>query len=681
VILVPGNLVVPPDPSTALLEMTMPAVIERFRRSLQCAIPALAAATALALGDPPARAADFAPITDAERALTAAPGDPTAPAVVLFERGRLKLLEWPKDMFSMLEVETRVKVLDDRGKEMFGEIEIRHGKHLRLGGFKGRTVLPDGRVVPVGEDAIFVDTTSRSRKRYVTKAAFPAVEPGAILDYKYTLRWDGFLTFEPWYFANRVPTLRSEITYIVPPNLGAKPWGRQVGGVELHVDNQRRATGTHVTVWAENVPGVPDEPWSFPFEDLSSRFMLVPTEIVGAGFSEPLLQSWASTCDLAQSGYQEMGKNKGAARRTAKELTAAIAGMRPRVETIYRFVRDEIQHDGFIGVFAGGDDGKIDRVLADRRGSAAEQALVLEEMLDAIGAKPRLVWAADRLDGRIDTSMANPWWFERVLVMVELDGERVFLDPIDRNLGFGQFAPGFEGMEAVVYHPSKPEVIELPSAPPAANARRAELHLAVDAEGRVAGTGTMTLTGHHAWVDRSRGSLDGDQDSAERWRRQLEGAFPGYRISAVEVTDALDQRRLTVTWELALRDEEVLGDEVMVMPSRPIGPQGPVFALPEASRRTPVQLPFADVEEVELTLGWPEGWSVESAPESVEQTNPAGSSAHRIEIDEAARTLRYHRRVELLHSEFGAGPQYAALRQISSATEKADARPLVLTAR
>jgi transglutaminase-like putative cysteine protease len=656
----------------------MSAVRNRGALSRRVTPAATAAVVVLALATAPAGGADFAPITDAERALTAAPGDPEAPAVVLFEKGRMKLLEYPRDFFSQLDVEVRVKVFNDRGKEMFGEVEIEHGRHLRLSGFKGRTVLPDGREVPVGEDAVFEDVASRARRFYVTRVAFPAVEPGAILDYRYTLRWDTFLYLEPWYFSNRVPTLHSEITYVVPPNMSARPWARQVNRVELHTESNSRATGREIRVWADGVPAVAEEPFSFPFADLASRYLMLPLEVTTGGTQLVLLRSWDTVCEIASYGYGEVRNNKGEAKRKARELTAGITGERAKAEAIYRFVRDEIRFDGFIGVFTG-TSGRIDKVLADRRGSSAEQALVLEEMLDSAGLKPRLVWSANRLDGRIDVEAANPWWFERVLVMVELDGERVFLDPLDRDLGFGQLAPGFEGMQALLFHKTRPEVIELPAAPAAANARRAEVTLAVGADGGIAGSGTLSLTGHHAWVDLSL--RDGDADPAEAWRRKLESSFDGYRVGEVEVADAPDRRSVTVTWTLDLREENVLDDEATLSPSLPVGPQTQLFTLPPERRRTPVQLPFADLEEVDLRVTWPEGWSIEIAPPSMDVRTSAGVAEQQVEVDAAARTLTYRRRLEVSGIEFTNSNDYGALRNLIAAAAKADAQPLVLSVR
>lgn len=652
----------------------------RTRGALRRRAPlALSAALAvLAFAAPSARGADFAPITDAERALTSAPGDPEAPAVVLFEKGRMKLLEYPRDFYSQLDVEVRVKVLNDRGKEMFGEVEIEHGRHLRLSGFQGRTVLPDGREIPVGEDAMFQDVTSRARRYYVTRVAFPAVEPGAILDYRYTLRWDTFLYLEPWYFSNRVPTLHSEITYVIPPNMAARPWARQANRVELHSEMNNRATGREVRVWADGVPAIAEEPFSFPFADLSSRFLMLPLSVTSGGSKISILETWSSICEIASYGYEELRDNKGGAKRKARELTEGVTGDRAKAEAIYRFVRDEIRHDGFIGVFTGGTD-RIDGVLSDRVGGSAEQALVLEEMLDAAGLEPRLVWAANRLDGRIDMEAVNPWWFERVLVMVEIDGERIFLDPLDRDLGFGQLAPGFDGMQALLYHRSRPEVIELPASPAAANARRAEVTLAIDPDGGVAGSGTLNLTGHHAWVDLSL--REGGADPAEAWRKKLESSFEGYEIDEVEVADAPGRGSVTVTWSLALREENVLGDEATLLPSLPVGPQVQAFTLPPERRRTPVQLPFADLEEVDLTVTWPEGWAIEIVPPSLSEKTAAGAAEQQVEIDAEARTLTYRRRLEVSRVEFTNSDDYAALRDLIALAAKADAQPLVLSAR
>lgn len=620
-------------------------------------------------------AADFAPLTDAERRLTSVPSDPSAPAVVLFERARLKLLDWPDDQFSKLDVEVRIKILSEQGKERYGEVAIGHSRAWRLSGFAGRTVLPDGRTIEVGDDAIFVDTVSRARREFVTKAAFPSLEVGAIVDYRYTVRWDSMLYIEPWTFANEVPTMLSEITFVVPKSLGIKPWGQEVGGAKLQVATDRQADGTHIKVWAENVRAIPDEPASFPMVDLSSRFMAVPTQVAGGiSGSFPLLESWDTVADLLFPGYDDFRNRKGDARKKGKEIrqTHAAEGQRAQAEAIYRFVRDHIQSEGN-GVFV--SETTADRVLKDGRGGGAEKALLLIEMLDGAGIDADLVWAANRFDGRVDTSVPNPGWFDRSLVRLELGGESMLLDPNDRGLGFGQLTPGFEGMPALIYAQRKPQIVTLPATAPSDHLHRADLALAIDDEGRVSGTGTVRLTGHHAWVERT---LAGSDEPIERWQKKLEESFDGYDVSAVEVDDDGAGQAVEVSFALAMRDEEVLGNEVVLWPSRPVGPLQQQFALPPDKRLTPVQLPFADVEEVELTVTYPAGWELASVPKPVDAASPAGSASQRVETDEENRTVHYTRRLELVQSEFSAGEGYAVLRQLLQAMERGDAQALAL---
>ena len=96
---------------------------------------------------------------------------------------------------------------------------------------------------------------------------------------------------------------------------------------------------------------------------------------------------------------------------------------------LYRFVRDQIETEDLPGVGLP-EDTTADSVLAARRGDSAGKALLLQAMLQAVGVPGRAVWASDRDDGKFDASFPNPRWFDRVLVMLDLDGQRVFLDPL-----------------------------------------------------------------------------------------------------------------------------------------------------------------------------------------------------------------------------------------------------------
>lgn len=389
-----------------------------------------------------------------------------------------------------------------------------------------------------------------------------------------------------------------------------------------------------------------------------------------------LFASWDETCDFFAGDYEKFQRPDRNAKKTARDLVARAQATSPRdkARAVHAFVRDEVATAPGLGVWVGDRD--VDAVLADRRGDAAEKALLLASMLDAVGVPPRLVWATERSSGRVDLELANPWWFDTMLVAVDLDGGRVFLDPSLPSLGFGRLAAGFEGMPALLFARRKPETVTLPTTPFEAHARRARLELAVDGEGRVGGRGTLALTGHRARAGLAwRG---GDQPTAERWQEWLAGAFPGYAVGDVTAVETVEEQRVEVAWSLSQSAEGVLGDEVSVLPARPLGPVSQPFALPVEKRRTPVLLDHGDRDEVEVVVTWPESWSVDVAPAPVVYRGKTGELEATTEVDAAARKLVYRRRFDITGNEWLDTAGYESIRGLYAAVERHDAEPIVL---
>lgn len=628
----------------------------------------------------PVAHAVFPPITEAEKTLTRVPGEPGAAAVVLFHTGNFRLQDISATQEeSRLVVQKRIKILTEGGLE-HAEISLPHSSFRRLVRLEGRTVLPDGRIIPIERDEKFQRRVSRLHRFYVTVAAFPAVEVGAILDLELELRFDNILYVEPWLFQDRIPTLRSEIVYDIPERMGFNVWARESQPGMLKVKDEKSAVGNRVIARADNAFPIPDEPYGFPIDDLSTRLAIFPVTISGGNTFMPLLDEWSSACSLLDRHYKTVLSGNREVERRAKEI-AAQAGGQPRAVAIalYRLVRDEVVVDNTISsLWSASDSITVDSILAAGEGWPTGKALLLYALLDAAKLDPELVWAAQRDDGRPDLDTPNLGWFDRVLVQIELGRETVFLDPSDRRLGFGQLEPAYDGSKALLFSPKKPKVITLPAIPAEASLRRAKLDLELDAEGRLRGTGTLTYGEHAAF------SAIEQQDAAEDpdiyWQGWLEESFGGFAASEVEVEPKLDEHRLEVRFKLEQHEEDVLGDETSLQLARPFARKQP-FTLPPEKRQTPVLLPFSRREEVEVELSWPEGWEIAANPPPVTHSGPAGSLEARVEVDAAARRLRATRRFDLAQREHSGAEAYRALRDLSLAAEKNDAQTLALVRR
>lgn len=626
-----------------------------------------------------ALAAEFPPVTAEEWALTSVPGEPNAPAVVLFKKGEFRLAGYGvrSGEVSVLQVRVRMKVLTEEGKAS-GEIAIAHNEDFRLRGFEGRTVLPGGQIVPVPRDARFVRKTSRSRRSFVTAVAFPSVRVGAILDYRYELKFDSLFYLEPWVFSEEVPVRHVEVVFLAPPELEVRTWGRTPADVKFHTEPERSPQGLKLRVWAENLPAVPDDPFGPPFNDLAAQMLLLPTAMASTLGREPLLDGWPSACEMiGRYSYEPARRREGAVAQRARQIAAA-GTPREKAMALYRFVRDEIATEPDLGVILR-EGSSLTRVLAEGKGDPAEKALLLLAMLQAVKVDARLVWAADRNRGAVDLELPNPQWFDAVFVTVELEGSRVFLDPSDRALGFGRLRAGYEGTKALIHDPKKPQPVTLPQTPFEQNLRRAAIALALDENGRLAGTGTLRLTGHHAsariaWQE-------GEAQTLAAWKEWLAERYREFEISEVKAVEAPDDGQVTVSWAMAQRQEEVLGDEASIVPSAPLGPVAQPFVQGSASRRSAVVFDFADRDEIELRLRWPDGWKVESRPKDSALANATGALALTVEIAENDRSAVVKRRLDITRQTLSTSQEYDAVRSLFTEAEKSDAQTLLLVRR
>lgn len=630
----------------------------------------------------PANAADaFPPVTDAERSLTAVPFAPKAPAVVLSREAELRMMGYGigSQVSSSLKVHSRIKILTEEGKS-HGEVAIDHGSFVRLQGLEGRTLLPDGRSLPLTAAAKFERRVSQREKRSVTSVAFPGVEVGAILDLSYELRFDTFLYLEPWYFSDRLPVLHSEVIYDVPQGISIQ--GGSVDPFKVNVQSSKETTlfGTKLRIWADRLPSVPEEPFALPFADLATRVLILPLAFEENGWKKPLLASWEDVSHIAGEVYDEArAKDRGVSETARRIAGAGGSGNRAKAQALYTFVRDEIATDEDDEAIWVPNGSTVAQTLSRKHGDSAEKALLLQALLHEVKLNGKLVWAGDRRHGAINTKVVNPIWFDRVLVAVDLDGKRTLLDPADRDLGFASLSPWYEGTPALIPDAKKPEIITLPEAPAAENGRRAALDLALDADGRLAGTGTLVLTGQHAWREIHR--KGSPAETADSWKEWLTGRFKEFKIADVTVDESGDERRVRLSWSLRQRDEAVLGDESSLAASRPLGPTAQPFVQSAAVRQSPILFSFADSDEVELKLRWPDGWHVDTKPEPVRIDNSVGALVISLDADAAGKTLVYRRHLEVKHKELGTIGELDAVRSLFAAAEKSDAQTLALSRR
>ncbi len=135
---------------------------------------------------------------------------PDAPAVYLFREEKVD------DERNVHTVYVRIKILTEKGKETFGNIEIRYVlPSFKVDQFEGRTIQSNGVLVPfTGQpyDKLIEKEGDITIMAKVYSA--PDVQIDSIVEYRYRIKSDSEWRVPPdWHFRQSVPVLKAHYNF------------------------------------------------------------------------------------------------------------------------------------------------------------------------------------------------------------------------------------------------------------------------------------------------------------------------------------------------------------------------------------------------------------------------------------------------------------------------------------
>jgi hypothetical protein len=132
--------------------------------------------------------AQWRPIEPAQLAVKSPAVDPKADAEVLYWEVRIDDHFQPPDIWVTYSHLLRTKIFTDKGAKDLATVEIPFRRGATVSDLAARTIKPDGSIVEVAKDAIKESDLWKGKKRRGMKVrtlAFSAVEPGAIVEYRF----------------------------------------------------------------------------------------------------------------------------------------------------------------------------------------------------------------------------------------------------------------------------------------------------------------------------------------------------------------------------------------------------------------------------------------------------------------------------------------------------------------
>lgn len=584
--------------------------------------------------------AQFQEPTSEELKMTADPKAPGASAVYLYHEDNVDQTDNTSSFYY------RIKVLTDKGKEAATvRIPYEYGAD-KIADIQGRTIHADGTVIPMtAKPTDLVDFKTKGYQVNTTVFTLPSVEVGSILEYRVKFRYPEGVGAPTWmiqqpYFTHKVDyyfkthTGYVNLSYVSAIGSGAKVMPDKKGGYVLSL---------------VDVPALPDDDWMPPLNLYKWRVHFFYTRFsTSAAFWEDAAKDWTTF-------VEEFTSPTGLLKKAVAEIVAPGDTDGRKAEKIYAALM-KLENTDFTRQKSEAERkkeklkviNKAEDVWKNQGGSSDAIALLYVAMGRAAGLKVWPMKVVDRSRAMFDESFLSPRQMDDYLVVVEIDGKDVFLDPGEKMCPFGMLhwkhtmTSGFRlAQKGSVLSATPPASYKSSSVQRVAN-------LTIDASGSVTGTVRFVMAGQDALHWRQVALENDEEEVKKRFNESMREYLP-------------EGVQADFDHFLALEDYSVnlIG---IVKVSGSLGTvTGKHFFLPgfffqsrakhpfvaQEKRAIPVDVHYAKLEQDDVTYYLPQGFNVESMPPAANQVWPdhamlkIGSSAPNGSVN-VVRTLVYN---------------------------------------
>lgn len=391
---------------------------------------------------------------------------PLAGAVIILADEDIRLL---KDDTVVSDERFIVKILNERGKKDFSEIVIGYDSTYEKVEIEyARTILPDGRVITVGEKdirdvSLYLNFPlySNARARIVS---MPEIAEGSIVEYQVrhfenlSLSKKGFDTAytlkekEPIAYANfklTIPKNKNLKTKVLNPEYNLEKF--ELSPLITQTRDDKIYTWTF-----RDIPQIDIEP-NMPPEAEINPVILIST-----------YQSW----NEIYKWWQELAKDRMLADKAVSEkVKQLIQGKNNKEEIIravYNYCAQDIRYVGIEYGQAGYQPHYAAEIFKNKYGDCKDKAILFVTMLKSAGvsAYPVLIGTRGNPETREDFPADI---FNHCIAAVELDGRLIFLDITAEVCSFGDLPAGDQQRRALVFREDRYEIVETPLLSPQQN--------------------------------------------------------------------------------------------------------------------------------------------------------------------------------------------------------------------
>lgn len=638
----------------------------------------------------------FGKIVPADFTVNAPVVDSNANAVILSDIGSSEFEGNNRGWFSLLfKRHRRIKIINAKGFDA-GTISILLYSNgtlsERLQDLHAITHnLENGQVVSTKLESkdVFEDNVRRGYK--IQKFTFPALKPGSVLEYSYTIKSDFLFNLQPWTFQGDYPVLYSEYQVQLPDFFNyvylrqgyLMPERKTAMHGQVYTVRRQSSAGSDQTLsvstqvtdntWTlRNVPALKEESFTSTIENHVAKieFQLsqyrFPDQPV-----ENILGTWATaSAKLLASddfGAAYIGENPWLDNEL-KVITKGAADDETRARKIYEYVRDNFTCSSTYGTRLS-ELNSLKEVFRKKTGRVSEINLLLLAMLrhESILARPVML----SLRERGVTPAAYPLLdrYNYLVAEVPLPDRTVYLDASRPMLGFSKLpASCYNGTAWAIDYQPVPVTFSADSL----NETKLTSLILINNEngGGITGTVNSRLGDFASLKLRNKLSTTKTEEYAKEIAKEFSGdiAVDNVRIDSLKQYDL----PVNVSYDLHMKtgDEDVIYFNPMLSEAMKKNP------FISATRQYPVEMPYKFDETFILDMEVPKGYAIDEIPKSVKYKFNENEGMFEYIFAKTPQHVQMRSRLAIFKANFGQA-DYDALREFFAFVIKKESEQIV----
>jgi hypothetical protein len=501
---------------------------------------------------------------------------------------------------------------------------------VEIGALEGRVVHPDGTVVALSgkpTELLKVVKGARGSETYFTLSD---VQVGSIIEYRYQVRYDRYLTAPNWRL--QTPYFTHKEHFVFRPSNQFLPRTQSGTGLadsalkDAH-DNvltdirlqQNLPAGKSLTADAmgnyvldlTNVPPIPLEPWAPPLnaQTYSVDFFYTYTPDV-----KEYWQKQMGYWNKALNGYIE---KTSAIESAVKETVSPSDSPLDKAKKLYALVQkiENIDSNPEGAPLTGSEfipRGKVETVLLSKKGSSNEIAFLYLALARAAGISARPVRIASRSLRTFSAQYMDNVQLDTTLICLTIDEKEIYVDPGTKMAPFETLHWAHAGAGGVMLDASnKVQTVVTPLQKNTDNSMLRVGTLNLTAQGAVSGTLKVAFVGQRAIELRQLGV----QSSAESVKSEVNKMISAQvqngiqaKVDHVAYLDDTSKQLLAIIQISGSFTKNADGH--LVVPRRFFGANETNPFPAEKARELPVDMRYPAQEQEQITYILPDGFAL-----------------------------------------------------------------------